>query len=60
MFLLIHNRWLVNSALLSIAFIWGITFVVVQEAIATIDPFSFNFLRFGLAAVLIFFFLFFI
>ncbi|MED1470681.1 DMT family transporter [Bacillus salipaludis] len=56
---MIHNRWLVNSALLSIAFIWGITFVVVQEAISTIDPFSFNFLRFGLAAVLIFFFLFF-
>ncbi|WP_235824730.1 EamA family transporter [Bacillus salipaludis] len=44
---MIHNRWLVNSALLSIAFIWGITFVVVQEAISTIDPFSFNFLRFG-------------
>ncbi|MDR7000149.1 DMT family transporter [Neobacillus niacini] len=56
---MIQNHWFINTALLSIAFIWGITFVVVQEAISTIDPFSFNFLRFGLAAVLIFLFLFF-
>ncbi|RKD23864.1 hypothetical protein BEP19_05390 [Ammoniphilus oxalaticus] len=43
-----------DLALLSVAFIWGITFVIVQNAIETLPPHTFNALRFFMAAVLLF------
>ncbi|SFS99112.1 DMT family transporter [Marininema halotolerans] len=39
-------------ALLSIAFIWGATFILVQTAIQSLPPFSFLAIRFGLATIL--------
>ncbi|RAL26629.1 DMT family transporter [Thermoflavimicrobium daqui] len=45
--------------LIAISFIWGSTFVIVQDAITTLPPFSFNALRFLIAFILLFFFLFF-
>ncbi|MBS4197482.1 DMT family transporter [Lederbergia citri] len=49
-----------DSSLLLIAFVWGATFVLVQNAIAFLEPFSFNGIRFLIAALLlgIWFFLF--
>lgn len=43
-----------DSSLLFVAFIWGATFVLVQNAISILDPFSFNGVRFGLASILLF------
>jgi drug/metabolite transporter (DMT)-like permease len=37
--------------LLFVAFIWGATFVLVQNAISLLEPFSFNAVRFGIAAI---------
>lgn len=45
------NKFIADSALLGIAFIWGITFVLIQNAISTLPPFSFIFVRFGLAVL---------
>lgn len=45
------NRLIADSALLGIAFIWGITFVLIQNAISTLPPFSFIFVRFGLSVL---------
>ncbi len=47
------NRWSANTILLSVAMVWGLTFVIIQDAIATLPPFAFNGLRFGLAALLL-------
>ena len=41
--------------LLSVAIAWGITFLMVQEAIDTTPVYSFLFFRFGLASILMFF-----
>lgn len=38
-----------NLALLAVAFVWGATFVVVQDALADITPHYFNAIRFTLA-----------
>jgi len=38
-------------ALLFVAFVWGSTFVVVQDAIQSLPPFIFNAVRFGLAGL---------
>ncbi|MDF2608011.1 MAG: hypothetical protein K0S34_2207 [Bacillales bacterium] len=54
---MLNNNSFINSALLGIAFIWGITFVIVQDAISTLEPFTFNFVRFSLASLLIFLYL---
>ncbi|MDF2946567.1 MAG: hypothetical protein K0S51_1246 [Bacillales bacterium] len=54
---MLNNNSFINSALLGIAFIWGITFVIVQDAISTLEPFTFNFVRFTLASLLIFLYL---
>ncbi|PTX59364.1 drug/metabolite transporter (DMT)-like permease [Melghirimyces profundicolus] len=40
-----------DGALLCIAFVWGSTFVLVQGAIATLPPFAFLAIRFGLACI---------
>lgn len=42
---------LADFSLLIVAFIWGITFVLVQDAIQFLDPFSFNGIRFTIAAL---------
>ncbi|MBS4220340.1 DMT family transporter [Bacillus sp. FJAT-49711] len=42
-----------DSSLLLIAFVWGATFVLVQNAIAFLEPFSFNGIRFLIAAILL-------
>ncbi|GCE02786.1 EamA family transporter [Dictyobacter aurantiacus] len=45
------KRWLSDGSLLLIAAIWGLTFVLVQDAIATLPPFSFVAIRFSWAAL---------
>lgn len=42
-----------DFSLLFVAFIWGSTFVLVQKAISFLEPFSFNSVRFFIAAVLL-------
>lgn len=42
-----------NLSLLFVAFIWGVTFVLVQNAISFLEPFSFNGVRFFIAAILL-------
>jgi drug/metabolite transporter (DMT)-like permease len=42
---------LADLSLLFVAFIWGTTFVLVQNAIDTLPPLAFNALRFSIAAV---------
>jgi drug/metabolite transporter (DMT)-like permease len=46
-----NKKWISELALLFVAFVWGATFVVVQDAIQTVPPFSFNAVRFGLAGI---------
>jgi drug/metabolite transporter (DMT)-like permease len=43
--------WLADGSLLFVAFIWGATFVIVQQAIAYLPPLSFNGIRFLLATL---------
>ncbi|GCF09741.1 DMT family transporter [Dictyobacter arantiisoli] len=47
------RRWLSDAILLIIACIWGITFVLVQDAIVLLPPLTFLALRFGFAALLL-------
>ncbi|MCP8968817.1 DMT family transporter [Ectobacillus ponti] len=47
------REWLAHAALLFVAFVWGATFVVVQNAISLVEPFSFNGIRFLLAALIL-------
>ncbi|USK37649.1 DMT family transporter [Cytobacillus firmus] len=42
-----------DVSLLLVAFVWGTTFVLVQNAIAFLEPFSFNGVRFFLAALIL-------
>jgi len=42
-----------DLSLAFIAFVWGATFTVVKNALVDIDPFSFLFIRFGIASLLI-------
>lgn len=42
-----------DSSLLLVALVWGSTFVLVQNAIAFLEPFSFNGVRFLIAAILL-------
>lgn len=46
-----------DLSLLLVAFVWGTTFVIVQNAISTLPPHTFNAIRFLLASVLLFFFI---
>lgn len=43
-----------DVSLLLVALIWGATFVVVQNAVAILPPFTFNAIRFGIAALFLF------
>ncbi|MDQ0976238.1 drug/metabolite transporter (DMT)-like permease [Neobacillus niacini] len=47
-----------DISLLFVTFIWGTTFVLVQNAISLLDPFSFNGIRFLAAAVMLILWLF--
>jgi len=51
---LIKKKNLADISLLFVAFIWGTTFVVVQNAIATLPPYSFNGIRFTFASIILF------
>lgn len=53
------NRWAADSILLSVAIVWGLTFVIIQDAIAVLPPFAFNAARFGFAAILLGIYIFF-
>lgn len=48
------KRLLADFILLCVAFIWGATFVLVQQAISFLEPFTFNAVRFLFAALLLF------
>jgi drug/metabolite transporter (DMT)-like permease len=43
-----------DISLLFVTFVWGTTFVLVQNAISSLEPFSFNGIRFLIAAILLF------
>ncbi|MBM6619318.1 DMT family transporter [Bacillus suaedaesalsae] len=47
------KRLLADIILLFVAFIWGATFVLVQQAISFLEPFTFNAVRFLFAAFLL-------
>lgn len=47
------KNFLPESGLIFVAVIWGITFVVVKDAVALVDPFIFNSFRFFLAALIL-------
>jgi len=49
-----QKKWLADFGLLAVAFIWGTTFVIVQDAIATIPPLAFNGWRFLIAALFLY------
>ena len=49
------RKWYVaDLLLLFVAFIWGATFVMIQDAVTILQPFAFNGLRFLLAALFLF------
>lgn len=48
---MMKNSKIADVSLLFVAFIWGSTFVLVQNAISFIEPFTFNAIRFGIAAI---------
>jgi drug/metabolite transporter (DMT)-like permease len=47
------KRLLADGILLFVAFIWGATFVLVQQAISFLEPFTFNAIRFSIAAIIL-------
>ncbi|TCS83481.1 DMT family transporter [Tepidibacillus fermentans] len=47
------KRMIADLILLSVALIWGTTFVVVQNAIAILPPYTFNGIRFSIASILL-------
>jgi drug/metabolite transporter (DMT)-like permease len=50
---MIKKSWFADINLLIVAFVWGTTFVIVQRAIAFLEPYSFNSIRFSLAALML-------
>lgn len=44
------KKYVADLLLLSVAFVWGTTFVVAQNAVSVLEPFTFNGLRFLCAA----------
>ncbi|MES9673371.1 EamA family transporter, partial [Bacillus pseudomycoides] len=47
--------WIAPLALLFVSFIWGATFVVVQNAMSFVGPFTFNGVRFLFAGIILLF-----
>lgn len=56
---MIKKLWFADINLLLVAFVWGTTFVIVQKAIAFLEPYSFNTVRFFIAAILLLFIIYF-
>jgi drug/metabolite transporter (DMT)-like permease len=56
---MIKKPWFADFNLVLVAFVWGTTFVIVQKAIAFLEPYSFNTIRFSLAAVILLFIIYF-
>jgi drug/metabolite transporter (DMT)-like permease len=50
---MIKKPWFADLNLLMVAFVWGTTFVIVQKAIAFLEPYSFNTVRFSMAAIIL-------
>lgn len=48
-----NKRWFADFSLLLVAFVWGATFVIVQNAIDLLPPITFNGVRFSMAALLL-------
>jgi drug/metabolite transporter (DMT)-like permease len=48
---MINKRLGADLSLLSVSFIWGATFVIIQKAISFLPPFTFNTVRFFLAGM---------
>lgn len=48
-----NKRWFADFSLLLVAFVWGATFVIVQNAIDLLPPITFNGVRFSIAALLL-------
>lgn len=51
----VKKEWIAPLALLFVSFIWGATFVVVQNAMSFVDPFTFNGIRFLFAGIILLF-----
>lgn len=51
------KTFLADLSLLLVAFVWGTTFVLVQNAIASLPPHTFNAIRFLMASILLLLFL---
>ncbi len=49
------KEWIAPFALLFVSFIWGATFVVVQNAMSFVNPFTFNAIRFLCAGIILLF-----
>ena len=49
---MVQNKSLAKISLIIVAMIWGVTFILVKEALNDAPPFSFSTLRFGVAALL--------
>ncbi|MBY6035904.1 DMT family transporter [Fictibacillus nanhaiensis] len=47
------KSWFADFNLLMVAFVWGTTFVIVQRANAFLEPYSFNTIRFSVAAAIL-------
>jgi drug/metabolite transporter (DMT)-like permease len=54
---MIKKPWFADANLLLVALVWGTTFVIVQRAIAFLQPYSFNTVRFSFAAIMLLFFI---
>lgn len=50
---MLRKEFFAHLGLLFVAFIWGITFVIVQNAISLVEPFTFNAVRFLLAGFIL-------
>ncbi|EEL51368.1 Transporter, EamA [Bacillus cereus Rock3-44] len=48
-----NKSWIAPLALLFVSFIWGATFVVVQNAMSFVGPFTFNGVRFLFAGIIL-------
>lgn len=51
----VKKDWVAPLALLFVSFIWGATFVVVQNAMSFVGPFTFNGIRFLFAGIILLF-----
>ena len=50
---MVKKEWIAPLSLLFVSFIWGATFVVVQNAMSFVEPFTFNSVRFLFAGIIL-------